>query len=251
MPKLKGQRLKKIKIDNKPLWGGPEEEGITQSMIQNFLRCRERFRLKVIEGLGPVESFVKAIEYGNLWHACEEEIAFPQGEGVGWEKRLLQEAQKLCKKFPTQQEEIDKWYNVCKVQFPVYREFWKNSKSAKADALQWVSESKLRVVLEHMTSELLQKQPDEPLEFLVDVLQQGQADDAAGAAERPATSASARLTSSAETEAEVLAGFRAERDHWKGKFEAEAAKAVALRAEIVELEQQLQAASATPAPSES
>ena len=131
MPKLKGQRLKKIKIDNKPLWGGPEEEGITQSMIQNFLRCRERFRLKVIEGLGPVESFVKAIEYGNLWHACEEEIAFPQGEGVGWEKRLLQEAQKLCKKFPTQQEEIDKWYNVCKVQFPVYREFWKNSKDEK------------------------------------------------------------------------------------------------------------------------
>ena len=45
--------------------------------------------------------------------------------------------------------------------------------------------------------------------------------------------------------------FRAERDHWKGKFEAEAAKAAALRAEIVELEQQLQAAAATPAPSES
>ena len=134
---------------------------------------------------------------------------------------------------------------------PKNGEFWKNSKSAKADALQWVSESKLRVVLEHMTSELLQKQPDEPLEFLVDVLQQGQADDAAGAAERPATSASARLTSSAETEAEVLAGFRAERDHWKGKFEAEAAQAAALRAEIVELEQQLQAAAATPAPSES
>ena len=38
------------------------------------------------------------------------------------------------------------------------------------------SQRRIRVVLEHVTSELLQAQPDDPLEFMIEVLQRGQVD---------------------------------------------------------------------------
>ena len=66
-------------------------------------------------------------------------------------------------------------------------EHWKNSKAAKADAVQWVNQRNLRIVLEHVTAELLQAQPDDPLQFMIDVLQKGQQESAEVARERPQT----------------------------------------------------------------
>jgi hypothetical protein len=37
---------------------------------------------------------------------------------------LMEHCQEQGKKYKTQQAEIDKWYNVCKVQFPEYVRFW-------------------------------------------------------------------------------------------------------------------------------
>jgi len=82
----------------------------------------------VIEGLKPVQNFNHRIEYGNMWHLCEEELA----SGGNVYKELKTYARGLCKKYPLQQEQIVHWYEVCKVQFPVYVKYWAKDKTQKA-----------------------------------------------------------------------------------------------------------------------
>lgn len=103
------------------LWKGPEVDGITQSMLSRFLVCRERFRVKYVLGLEPVKTFNHRIEYGNLWHVCEE--AFAKRED--WEVELGKYGLRLTRKYPLQQDDVQKWYMVCLKQFPVYVEYWK------------------------------------------------------------------------------------------------------------------------------
>ena len=116
---------------NIPLWKGPSDGspmgGITQSMLQRFLVCRERFRLKYIEGLQPAEGWSHRLGYGNMWHACEEAFAAKQD----WLASLTNHTQDQCKQYPTQQELIDHWYRVCKTQFPIYVEYWKKHPDVK------------------------------------------------------------------------------------------------------------------------
>lgn len=114
-------KIKGVKFKRPPLWKGPYEDGITQSLLSRFLVCRERFRLLVMEGLKPTDGFEHKLEYGNFWHICEEYHA----NGRDWKNPLFVYCQTLCRKFPTQQEQIDHWYNVCKKQFPIYVEYWK------------------------------------------------------------------------------------------------------------------------------
>lgn len=130
-------KLKNVKVGKKskePLWKGPQDKGdqggITFSMLNRFLTCRERFRLRVIEGLSPNEQFNHRIEYGQMWHVCEEALA--KGNtllgislpGESWQRDLTIYCKELCKKYPLSQEQIDHWYNVCKMQFPLYVEHW-------------------------------------------------------------------------------------------------------------------------------
>jgi len=89
-----------------------------------FLVCRERFRLRVVEGLREKEGFSHRIEYGNMHHLCEETNL----QGSGWRAALTEYAQSLCHKYKHQQEEVLKWYNVCLVQFPLYRAYWERNK---------------------------------------------------------------------------------------------------------------------------
>ena len=88
-----------------PVWKGPEEEGVTQSLLSRFLVCRERFRLLVVEGLRPIDSFNHRIEYGQMWHLCEE----CSSQGLGWKNPLQEYAQSLCRTYPTSQEQIEHW----------------------------------------------------------------------------------------------------------------------------------------------
>jgi len=111
------KREKQLKAG--PLWGGPEKEGVTQSMISSFLVCRERFRLRVIEGLDTPQDFNKNLEFGQMWHTCEEEYA-RNSHDDNWIRALLQYAKGLCKKYPLQQDQVKHWYRVCKVEFEVY-----------------------------------------------------------------------------------------------------------------------------------
>lgn len=103
--------------NREPLWKGPEEDGITQSLLGRFLYCRERFRLLVVEGLAPKPSFTHRIEYGNMWHICEEHAAYA--------KPLDAYCAALCKRYPLDQKDIRHWQRVCLLQFPLYQKYWK------------------------------------------------------------------------------------------------------------------------------
>ena len=104
----------------RPVWGGPEKDGVTQSLLSKFLVCRERFRLLTVEGLREAPSFRVGIEYGNMWHLCEECHA----AGEPWETVLRRHAAGLAKEYRGQQDQVEKWYQVCRRQFPVYVEYW-------------------------------------------------------------------------------------------------------------------------------
>lgn len=115
-------------LNSPPLWKGPMTDGVTQSMLSNYLVCKERFRIGVIEGLGPIDRFNKGLEYGQMWHLCEEMYA----AGQDWKEPLKTYCRELCKRFKESQEEIDKWYRVCLVQFPVYLDYWKKHPDVKS-----------------------------------------------------------------------------------------------------------------------
>jgi len=111
--------------DQKPVWTGPDGKGwnggITQSMLQKFLICRERFRINSVLGLRPLDKFSKNMEYGNMWHCMEEDFA---KESANPHELLTKHTAELTKQYPLQQEEIIHWYEICKMQFELYKSWW-------------------------------------------------------------------------------------------------------------------------------
>jgi hypothetical protein len=124
----------RTKTVRSPLWTGPcdsgPQGGITFSLLSRFLSCRERFRIAVVEGLRPVDAFNHRIAFGDAWHICEEALAWQDPDGVvdfgdkPWEAPLLYWGQQTCKQYPMAAEQVDHWYNVCRVTFPLYVEYW-------------------------------------------------------------------------------------------------------------------------------
>lgn len=110
---------------NAPLWKGPEKDGITYSMLSAFLCDRERFRVKYLLGYRPHETFNVPIEYGHLWHVCEEHSE------RDWRGKLSEHVEKLLERFPYQKSEIVRWKNICACQFSAYLDHWKESPSAQ------------------------------------------------------------------------------------------------------------------------
>ena len=133
MPRIEsklGTKLKSAGVEIKPksheqLWKGPEVDGVTQSMLSSFLVCRERFRVKTILGLRSADGFNSRMEYGQMWHILEECHAHGKRDGAA---ELKEYCKGLCKRYPLQQEDVLKWYNVCLTQFPIYVEFWAKNK---------------------------------------------------------------------------------------------------------------------------
>lgn len=130
-------KLKRVKTSQAttPLWKGPEDSGasggVTQSLLNQFLSCRERFRVKYVLGLQPTQGFSRVLSFGEMWHVCEEAHAKePVGTKASdrWQGELTSYAQELCKKYPLAQDEISKWYGVILVQFPLYVAWWSKHK---------------------------------------------------------------------------------------------------------------------------
>lgn len=129
------ERLKdrNVAVDSghKVLWQGPCAEGpnggITFSMLTRFLTCRERFRVQYIDGIKPVERFNHRTDYGTMWHLCEEALA----SNNVWVAKLEDHCDLLIRRFPLDQENILHWYNVCRTQFPVYVEHWRQHDDVK------------------------------------------------------------------------------------------------------------------------
>ena len=117
------QAIKRMNQLQSSAWKGPFEDGVSQSILQRYMGCKERFRCQYVLGLHEVDKFVVAIEYGQMWHICEEFKAANRMEDISQE--LVRYVKELCKQFPFDQKQILKWYNVCKVQFPIYCDYWK------------------------------------------------------------------------------------------------------------------------------
>jgi hypothetical protein len=120
-----------------PLWKGLEDPsplgGVTQSLISNWLQCRERFRLRYVEGLTSEDRFSHRMEYGSLFHAAMESYAKAvRGRDYRSQEERVRHslcavtkyAQQLCRRHYTSQDQINHWQRVCKVQFPLYVNYW-------------------------------------------------------------------------------------------------------------------------------
>jgi len=82
----------------------------------------------VVEGVKEQEGFNHKLEYGNLWHAAEEEFSkCPVTDKAGtplWEKAVWDYANKLRAQHPT--ADVDKWATLVCLQFPLYVKRWKS-----------------------------------------------------------------------------------------------------------------------------
>lgn len=112
------------------VWRGPLKDGITQSMLHEYLNCLERFRIWVVEGLKAPQDFEVKVEYGQIWHAMEE-VKAANGTWQEIDQAAKDYCRVLARKYRMRGAEIQKWYNVAKVEFQVYIEFWKNHKEEK------------------------------------------------------------------------------------------------------------------------
>lgn len=132
MPKLASRLKKAQEGKDQSLWEGPSSDGpnggISQSMLSRFLTCRERFRIRYVLGLQPPDDFNKRMEYGSMWHCAEESLAAKHEDP--W---LLLDAytRDLCAKYPLHQSDIIHWYNICKLQFPIYVKWWSQHEDVK------------------------------------------------------------------------------------------------------------------------
>lgn len=119
--KLKGKLPDQVrKSIGPPVWKGPQADGVTFSLLNRYLACKERFRIRTIEGLRPADKFNHRTGYGNMWHACEESLA----AGGSWPDGLREYVKGEITKYPHEQDKIAHWYEVCKVQFPLYVDYW-------------------------------------------------------------------------------------------------------------------------------
>lgn len=120
-----------------PLWTGPGGEGpnggVTQGLIGRFLVCRERFRLHAVEGLRPADQFNHRLEFGSMWHVCEEALSAgrdPSNTVDQWVP-LTNYCRDLCRRYPLQQEQIEHWYQMTRALFPRYVEHWSKHPDVK------------------------------------------------------------------------------------------------------------------------
>lgn len=118
--KAAADRLKK---QSSPVWQGPEKDGITFSLLSRFLCCRERFRLLVVEGLKPRDTFNPRMGFGNMWHVMEDAWAKTAGLKIA-EEELSNYVAVLGKRYPFQREQIEHWWSLALVMFPEYVQHW-------------------------------------------------------------------------------------------------------------------------------
>lgn len=116
------------------VWQGPQDSGplggISQSMLGCFLECRERFRLKYVEGWQVTDRFNHTIEYGQMFHLAEEH----SGNKQPWKEPVHEYAAKLCEKYPMSQSEINKYYQALLMQFPIYLDYWEKHEAPGEEA---------------------------------------------------------------------------------------------------------------------
>lgn len=136
--------IKNFRISNSKtavVWLGPEgigpQGGVSQSLIGDFLSCRKRFELYAIRGLVPYEQFSAPIEFGNMFHLCEEVYRHSAAKSKGskgvksaktWQQHLEEYTRTLLEKYRHDADKIAHWYQMCLELFPEYIEHWSREK---------------------------------------------------------------------------------------------------------------------------
>ena len=114
--------------DTGPVWAGPcdpgRQGGVTVSLLQKFLGCRDRFRAYAIEGWKAAPAFNHKIFYGSMWHAAEEVFAATGDPESAVYDGALEYAEGQADVYPVNRDDIQKWWNVLRMQFPEYVKFW-------------------------------------------------------------------------------------------------------------------------------
>lgn len=104
-------------VQKKSLWTGPQDPGphggVSQSMLGKFLIDPERFRLAYVEGLREPPEYSPSVEYGNMWHICEEHYR----RGASVVKPLKDYVARLLKTYPESGDKIHHWYRTCQTQW--------------------------------------------------------------------------------------------------------------------------------------
>lgn len=108
------------------VWRGPEDDGITQTMVGRYLTCPDRFRILYVEGLQAAPSFRPQLEFGNLWHAAEEAWAKRSTKSqVDWQRLVFDCGNKMGEQYPMQRDQVIHWIRCTIALFPVYMNYWK------------------------------------------------------------------------------------------------------------------------------
>lgn len=139
MPLPANMKIKQqLPQSDQPLWEGPAGNGpnggVSFSLLSRYLVCKERFRILTMEGLKPREGFNSRLEFGSMWHICEDatgrgidpfyqEAVYPGASEHTWGE-LLAYCKDLADRYRLDQEQINHWYEVTKALFPVYQEYW-------------------------------------------------------------------------------------------------------------------------------
>lgn len=105
------------KASEKPVWGGPVVDGVTVSLLMKFLSCPERFRTYAIKGLEPKRFVSYPIEFGNMWHVCEE-------FSPNYLPHLTQYTQKQQVVYPFDKILLNTWMSVCRILFETYLSYY-------------------------------------------------------------------------------------------------------------------------------
>lgn len=115
-------------------WAGPTnkggdkpKQGVTQSIVGDYVTCAERCRIKKVLGFDRPEEFNKNLDYGHMWHTCEEYYY----KKLDWKEALKNVTKGYLDEYRSQQEEIYKWYRACLAQYEVYLTYWKKHEHEK------------------------------------------------------------------------------------------------------------------------
>jgi hypothetical protein len=130
-----------------PRLGGPlwdlYRDGLTQGSIKLFQRCREQFRLAMVEGWSAKKDS-PALEFGNAWHFCDSQLhgshATP-GKTKRCKtptaaiKRYLEVHKSHVKLSITDREDLMTLLTQVKIVMQHYIEYWKKEDAEK----NWVA----------------------------------------------------------------------------------------------------------------
>ena len=104
-------------------------DGITQSLLTDWLLCRERFRIKAFLGLIEDQGFDAKIEFGSMCHAGMEQIA-KNGFHINRTANAIRDySQRLMKRWPSDLDDIKFWMYAAIAVVRLHYKYWQTQDS--------------------------------------------------------------------------------------------------------------------------